>query len=419
MDKRETYLMRMNAPDAAARLEAAREAADAVARGELVFPKAERDVNNHIHTTYSFSPYSPTLAVFRAKESGLLTCGIMDHDSVSGAREFVEAGKIFKIYTTVGIECRADMHGTPLEGRQINTPDQKSLAYLAIHSIPLERIDEVTAFFAPRIERRNARNRKMVERINKISEIQLDFDRDVWPISMCADGGSITERHILYALALKLIERFGKGMPILDYLWDQGVVTSEKIMAYLKDENNPYYAYDLLGVLKSELLGKFFIEATDECPHVTEVAKLAKQVGAIFTYAYLGDVGESPTGDKRAQKFEDSYIHLLFETLRDLDFDAVTFMPPRNTAAQIILFKGLCRKFGFMEISGVDINSPRQEFICKKQRHPKFNNLYDSAFALIGNEHAHEHGIPPMFPLRGRRLQSVVREYAALGKTIL
>ena len=30
-------------------------------------PPVARDVNNHIHTTYSFSPYSPTAAVFFAR----------------------------------------------------------------------------------------------------------------------------------------------------------------------------------------------------------------------------------------------------------------------------------------------------------------------------------------------------------------
>ena len=30
-------------------------------------PPVARDVNNHIHTTYSFSPYSPTAAVYFAR----------------------------------------------------------------------------------------------------------------------------------------------------------------------------------------------------------------------------------------------------------------------------------------------------------------------------------------------------------------
>ena len=45
-------------------------------------PPVARDVNNHIHTTYSFSPYSPTAAVYFARAAGLCTCGLMDRRKV-------------------------------------------------------------------------------------------------------------------------------------------------------------------------------------------------------------------------------------------------------------------------------------------------------------------------------------------------
>lgn len=49
--------------------------------------------NNHIHTIYSFSPYSPTAAVYCARDEGLQTAGIMDHDSIAGARRISESGQ--------------------------------------------------------------------------------------------------------------------------------------------------------------------------------------------------------------------------------------------------------------------------------------------------------------------------------------
>ena len=61
-----------------------------------------RDVNNHIHTTYSFSPYTPAQAVRKAKESGLAVAGIVDHDSISGAREFIAEGERVGLPTTIG-----------------------------------------------------------------------------------------------------------------------------------------------------------------------------------------------------------------------------------------------------------------------------------------------------------------------------
>lgn len=51
--------------------------------------------------------------------------------------------------------------------------------------------------------------------------------------------------------------------------------------------------------------------------NIRQFTAFAKELGAISAYAYLGDVGESPTGDKKAQKFEDDYLPLLFDTLKD------------------------------------------------------------------------------------------------------
>ena len=206
----------------------------------------------------------------------------------------------------------------------------------------------------------------MVERINGIMApygIQIIFDNDVVPISRSHEGGSITERHLLYALSLKLIEKFGKGSKLLNFLKDElGLDVKPRIAGYLSDAENPYYAYDLLGVLKSDMVSRFYIDATSECPDIKEVVKLSNEIGAILAYAYLGDVEDSVTGDKKKQKFEDDYLDLLFEVIGELGFHAVTYMPSRNSMEQLKRVKELCEKHGFFQISGEDINSPRQSF---------------------------------------------------------
>ncbi len=341
------------------------------------------NVNNHIHTFYSFSPYSPTKAVYMARKYGLETAGIMDHDSVAGCREFIKAGEIANIATTVGAECRVSFAGTPLEGRRINNPDQSTVAYVAMHSIPHKNIEKVAEFFAPYTVKRNERNKKMIANLNEITGIPLDFDSDVVPLSKLSEGGSITERHILYALAGKIMEK-ADNLP--EFLNNMGVPVSEKVCGYLTDDNNPHKRYDLLGVLKGYFVKQFYVDATDECPHVTEYIKLTKEVGAISAYAYLGDVGVSVTGDKAAQKFEDDYLPLLFEQLHTLGFDAVTYMPTRNTLEQLLRVKEFCKQYNLMEISGEDINSPRQTFICEALKNPVFSNLVDSTWELIRHE---------------------------------
>lgn len=360
-------------------------------KGGLRVPEPTGFVNNHIHTTYSFSPYSPSMALWRARQAGLATAGIMDHDSVGGCEEFLKAGRILGMAVTCGFECRVRVSGTALDGRRINNPDQLSVAYVAMHGIPRRSIGLCQAFLAPYRARRNVRNRAMTGRINDIMApygIALDFDGDILPLSRAEDGGSVTERHILFALSKKLCSAVGKGAALTAFLRDLGLSLSEKAEGYLLDTENPYYEYDLLGALKSALVERFYIPAKEELPHITDFLAHVRQAGGISAYAYLGDVGDSVTGDKKAQKFEDEYLELLFSELKRLGFNAVTYMPSRNTLPQLLRVMELARRHNLFEISGEDINTPRQSFICKALKKPEFAHLTEAAWALIGHERA-------------------------------
>ena len=354
------------------------------------FPPKGTDVNNHIHTTYSFSPYSPTAAVYFARMAGLATCGLMDHDSIAGAEEFLAAAQAIGMGATIGIECRVSFANSPFASRRINNPDQDGIVYMALHGVPHTQTGRVNEFFAPYRARRNVRNAKMVAAVNGLMEkygVTLDFEKDVLPLSNAAKGGSVTERHLSRALSEKLLARYPEGAALVRFLEeDMGFTISAKVRGYLMDEANPFRMYDLLGFIKSDVIGKFYIPATDECPDVRDVLALSEEVGAISSYAYLGDVGDSVTGDKRAQKFEDDYLDELVPFLKELGFRAITYMPSRNTMAQLNRVRKLCEQYDLMQISGEDINSPRQSFVCEAQRDPAFAHLITATWALIAHE---------------------------------
>ncbi len=351
------------------------------------FPKTvPQYINNHIHTTYSFSPYSPTASVYAARMEGLCTAGIIDHDSISGAKEFLEAAEIIGMPVTIGMEARVSMQGTRLEGRRTNNPDQVGVSYMTIQSVPHDKIDTLTEFFMPYRAARHERNRKMLEKINELVGLSLDYERDVLPLSEAADNGGVTERHLMYALAIALVNEVGKGQSLIDKLTALGVQLSEKQKQLLLDTAYPFYEYDVLGILKGAFVSKIFIDATDECPKLSDMVKLCKEIDAYLCYAYLGDVGDSVTGDKKAQKFEDDYLEDVFECLKEEGVKAVTYMPTRNTPAQLERLRSLCDAYGMFQISGEDINSPRQSFIIKAMENPMFQNLIDATWELIRHE---------------------------------
>jgi hypothetical protein len=254
-------------------------------------------------------------------------------------------------------------------------------------------VDEFNDYLSFYRQKRNDRNKRMCDLISsKYGKfgITLDFEKDVKPLSQSEEGGSVTERHLLFALAKKIANRFSDRKELIVFLEQTLTLSvSDKIKTYLLDEQNPHFLYDLLGVLKADT--KFFyIDADEEMPIAEEFIKKAKSFGAIPAYAYLGDVTSSVTGDKKAQKFEDDYLEELFVELKKSGYLAVAYMPTRNTPEQLERLQGLCKKYDMFEISGEDVNSPRQQFCCKALAKEEFSHLIDSTWALIGHEYSVE-----------------------------
>ncbi|MGB4609544.1 MAG: hypothetical protein WBH77_02850 [Saccharofermentanales bacterium] len=362
---------------------------------KIDFPKRDpRYINNHIHTIYSFSPYSPTAAVYASAKAGLCTAGIIDHDSIAGASEFLAAAEILNLPATCGFELRVTWQDSPFGKQRINNPDQNGVAYMTMQGVAAKYFPKIEEFLIPLREQRNQRNIKMIENLNQrlSQDMQIDFVKDVVPLSEFADGGSITERHLMYAFAKKISEKRGKGEPTIQFLQEQGIELSAGDLKKLQDVDYDFYEYDVLGILKASFIPQIYIDADEELCTIDQFVQLGKEIEGIACYAYLGDVTDSVTGDKAAQAFEDSYLDELFEFLDEKGINAVTYMPARNTPEQIARLKKLCVAHNKFQISGEDINSPRQDFICYAMENPEFSNLIDSTWALIAHEKEAEQG---------------------------
>jgi Predicted metal-dependent phosphoesterases (PHP family) len=391
--------------------------------------------NNHVHTIYSFSPYSPSMAALRGREAGLEVAGSVDHDSISASAEMVAACALVGIGSVTGCELRVDFtkasdgSSLPFAERKINNPDSPGIVYMTIQGVRADKASELSAFLEPIRAARLKRTRRMAVSASALLEDAgipaLDFDRDVIGRSKAAEGGGLTERHLLAAVADRMIGRYGRGPALVSGLAsDFRIEPSAKLSALIGDPENPMLSYDLLGLLKSGFLERVFEQpGADECPDAIGVVAFARSIGAIPAYAYLGDVGESPTGDKKAEKFEDDFIEGLFDAVKAAGFLAVAYMPPRNTSAQLERVRRLCDDRGLMQISGVDINSPRQSFNCPELRRPEFGNLRDATWALVAHERLSSADsraglFSPDNPLSSQPLVDRIRAYAGIGRTL-
>lgn len=391
------------------------------------FPDWVAESNNHIHTCYSFSPYTPTAAALNARRAGLRVVGSVDHDSIAAAPEMTAACRMLGMGSVTGFEIRAffDPDG-PFASRKLNNPDSEGVAYMTVQGVPAASREKAASWLAPKRAARLERTLKMAEAANGILAglglAPFDPQADMIGISQYAKGGGITERHLLAAMASSLISGFGKGRPLIDGLGSMGVSIPPALEGALGDEENPHLMYDLLGLLKAEYLERIYIQPSEELPTAEEVVAFADSIGAIATYAYLGDVSASPTGDKKAEKFEDEFLDELFDAMEAKGLRAVTYMPPRNTAAQLERVHELAASHGMLEISGVDINQPRQQFNCPELRQPRFEDLNEATWALVAHEALTN--IDPKHHLLGEgrlspeRLAVRIASYAPLGRAI-
>ncbi|MDR2662785.1 MAG: PHP domain-containing protein [Treponema sp.] len=390
------------------------------------------EVNNHIHTIYSFSPYTPAMAALRAREAGLEAAGSVDHDSAAAAPELIAACALLGMGGCSGIELRVDFTegsgGAFFARRKLNNPDSTGSAYITIQGIPSTALEKTAAFLKPVRAARLKRTKEMTASANEIlSDLGFDtigFETGIVQRSQYSRGGEITERHVMAAAADKLIQRYGRGPDLAEGLKKKfNIVPGAKLEKLLSDPANPHYLYDLLGVLKTGFLPRFFIQpGPEEVIPAGQAVDFALSVNAIPAYSYLGDVGESPTGDKKAEKFEDDFLPELFDEIKRLGFRAVTYMPPRNTPAQLERIRRFCAEGGFMEISGVDINSSRQSFNCPEVLSPGCRHLVDTTWALIAHERlASVDGNWGIFsqsnPLSLLPLQERIILYAKAGKS--
>ncbi|MEO7587159.1 MAG: PHP domain-containing protein [Arachnia sp.] len=405
------------------------------------FPPLTLESNNHIHTIYSFSPYTPAMACLRGREAGLQVVGSVDHDSVAAAAEMRDAGAILGLGVVTGFECRVMFHSAddvargraPFAGRKLNNPDSAGVAYVTVQGIPARSRQAAEDFLRPIREARLERTRRMTERANEVlaglGAPTLDFESDVVGISQFASGGTVTERHLLYAMSEALIACFGRGAPLVKGLQGMGVVIPGPLGNLLADPGNPFLPHDLLGLLKAEYLERFYIQPErmaegGELPDARTVVEFALSIGAIPCYAYLGDVSASPTGDKKAEAFEDAYLEDLVAHLGDLGFPAITFMPPRNTAAQLERIAALAEAHDMIQVSGVDINQPRQVFSCPELSEPRFARLGDSTWALVAHEVLSEADprrglLHPENPMADLPLSERIIAYGELGRQLV
>jgi predicted metal-dependent phosphoesterase TrpH len=140
-------------------------------------------VDLHLHTNYSDGLLTPAQVVTRAKEAGLKAIGIVDHDTIDGIAEAVEAGGDLGVEIVPGVELSSQYEGKDIHiiGYYFNPDHPRLMDYL-------ERFRK----------ERYRRAAKMIQNLNELG-IRLSLDE----VEEHTGGGSIGRPHLAEVLMEK------------------------------------------------------------------------------------------------------------------------------------------------------------------------------------------------------------------------
>lgn len=361
--QREPLIKMLSHKNLKKRLKAIKLLKKAEVEDETLIPEGKSAGILSVHTYYSFSPFSPALAAYIAYTNGNRCVAISDHDTLAGAEEFCRAAEMLGMESGAGLQLRARFYDG--KGRWLNNVYEQDVGFVAIRGVPQSEWESATKELAPTRAKRADRDRRMVEKFNdriKKYGMSLNFEKDVKPLSKYSDGGSITERHILFAFAGKLVKRFKTAVEITEFIETKlKIKIEEEFKPALSDISNPYFMYDLVNCLKYEV--KFFYVPADDVPTVQQVVDFAHRHGALITYTYSGEVHRVYEGEEVVFTLEDAYLSELMEDLGKLGFDAVEYIPSNVKGERAENLAALARQNGMFTLPCTDINSPRQRFI--------------------------------------------------------
>lgn len=208
----------MNTLDSFDALERRRELERLVAQTRL--PSVKPVFNLHSHTFFSYNAYgySPSHFAWKAREAGHEFAGIVDFDVLDGLDEFLSAGALLELKTTVCIETRVFLPS--FADRVVNSPGEPGLVYhMGVGFTSTDLPPKAAAFLQQMSIRAARRNQIVIDKVNAVTTpLRLDYEADVLPLT---PKGNATERHICLAYARKAAECFPNEADLLSYWSDR------------------------------------------------------------------------------------------------------------------------------------------------------------------------------------------------------
>lgn len=322
---------------------------------ELV-PAVKEIAPLHFSSFKSYSLYSPTMCAYIGYRSGAFAVGICDYATLSYSQEFKKACNILKIPYACGYR---------VDGNAIFDGEDKTVLYGL--GIPVEFEPYYTELFKKVNDKKTNNTLALIDKINADLQGQ-GITVDVKELKKEAKKQKtiFTEKHVAKNLAENIVNTFGKGKGLLEFIDKyMGIVSCEGETRFLHESENMYFTEDLAKVIYNNYLKP---KLSKEDNDLKEFIRLNEELGVISSCGI------------EIKKYDEEELTKIIKVLRKNGFNSVTIRNKLLSEEEYLKIVNFFSENEMLAISMYSLGLPRQ--------HVPTSSLdvdFKSSLAIIGN----------------------------------
>ncbi len=378
-----------------------------------------QNVNNHIHTPYSFSAFENMEQAFKmAKDEDITVLGINDFYVTDGYNEFYNLAVKNNIFPLFNIEFIGLLKKEQEQGIRINDPSNPGRTYFSgkglDHPVHLDTKYKMTLDILKMESQKQVV--LMIEKLNdhmKKIKSDLHFTYDEIKNNYAKD--LVRERHLAKALRIAINDKKYPQIKLQDFLKQLYGGKESKV----NHENSSAFE----GELRSNLLkagGVAFVPEDDRAfLEIPEIIEIIIHAGGIPTYPVLLD---NAAGE--ITEFEKDYDKL-YKRLTGLGVYSIELIPNRNKLDTLEDFVSFFHDKGFIVTFGTEHNAPElfPLTITTRGNTPLSSSLlkigYEGACVVAAHEYLRAHEKDGYLDKKGKARIKERDEFALLGKAVI
>ncbi len=310
----------------------------------------------HFASSKSYSLYSPTMCAYIAHRSGAFGIGICDYATLSYSQELKNACKILNIPYACGYR---------VDGTSIFNDDSTTILYGL--GIPVEFEPYYNELFKSVQTQKTKNTLELIEKVNGELKSQGIFVNVKQLQKEAKKRKAIfTEKHVAKNLAENIVDTFGKGKGLLDFIDKyMGIVSCEGETRFLHESENMYFTEDLAKVIYNNYLKPMLKkEETD----LSKFVKLNEELGVISSCGL------------EIKEYNEEELTKIVKVLRKNGFNSVTIRNKLLTEEEYLKIVNFFNENEMLVISLYGVGLPRQHVPTSA-----LDIDYKTSLAVIGN----------------------------------